>query len=142
MPIHGNGRNSRAFLWAGDAVEALEVVFHKGNDGETYNISSGNQLQVREVAEKIFQCFHFHHMSNLDHWVELVTDRPYNDGMYWTDDSKLRALGWKQQTNFDEALRVTVDWYRGYSEGFWPKLDNQVGAIAIDGCTGADVDHD
>ncbi|KAB8069636.1 dTDP-D-glucose 4,6-dehydratase [Aspergillus leporis] len=125
MPIHGNGRNSRAFLWAGDAVEALEVVFHKGNDGETYNISSGNQLQVREVAEKIFQCFHFHHMSNLDHWVELVTDRPYNDGMYWTDDSKLRALGWKQQTNFDEALRVTVDWYRGYSEGFWPKLDNQ-----------------
>ncbi|QMW35386.1 hypothetical protein G4B84_010877 [Aspergillus flavus NRRL3357] len=46
MPFHGDGRTSRAFLWAGDAAEALDVIFHKGTDGETYNISSNDHLQV------------------------------------------------------------------------------------------------
>ncbi|KAE8353682.1 hypothetical protein BDV28DRAFT_147850 [Aspergillus coremiiformis] len=134
MPIHGDGRTCRAFLWAGDAAEALDVIFHQGSDGETYNISSNNHLQVREVAEKIFRCFHVNGTDGLDRWVELVADRPFNDSMYWTDDSKLRALGWKQRTDFDKALQTTVDWYCRDAEGFWPNLsgvgDNR---IAVDG---------
>ncbi|KAE8414288.1 NAD(P)-binding protein [Aspergillus pseudocaelatus] len=119
MPIHGDGRTSRAFLWAGDAAEALGVIFHMGTDGEAYNISSNDHLQVREVAEKIFRSFYPDGTHGLDNWIDLVADRPFNDSMYWTDDSKLRALGWRQRTNFDDALRMTVDWYCRDSEGFW-----------------------
>ncbi|KAB8270712.1 NAD(P)-binding protein [Aspergillus minisclerotigenes] len=106
----------------GDAAEALDVIFHKGTDGETYNISSNDHLQVRQVAEKTFRCFYPDETYESDNWIEFVADRPFNDGMYWTDDSKLRVLGWTQRTNFDEALRATVNWYCRDSEGFWPNM--------------------
>ncbi|KAE8400263.1 dTDP-D-glucose 4,6-dehydratase [Aspergillus pseudonomiae] len=122
-----------AFLWAGDAVEALDVIFHRGPDGETHNISSNDHLQVGEVAEKIFRCFHPDGTHELDDWIEYVLDRPFNDSMYWTDDSKLRAFGWKQRTNFDEVLQVTVDWYCRESEGFWPNCDGSASTVALDG---------
>ncbi|KJK61363.1 dTDP-D-glucose 46-dehydratase extended e SDR [Aspergillus parasiticus SU-1] len=133
MPIHGDGRTSRAFLWAGDAAEALDVIFRNGTDGETYNISSNDHLQVRQVAEKIFRCFYPDGTYDSDNWIEFVADRPLNDGMYWTDDSNLCALGWKQRTNFDEALRATVDWYCRDSEGFWPNHEGLGSTVVVDG---------
>ncbi|KAB8202368.1 hypothetical protein BDV34DRAFT_215553 [Aspergillus parasiticus] len=141
MPIHGDGRTSRAFLWAGDAAEALDVIFHNGTDGETYNISSNDHLQVRQVAGKIFRCFYPDGTYDSDNWIEFVADRPFNDGMYWTDDSKLRALGWKQQTKFDEALRATVDWYCRDSEGFWPNQEGLGSTVVVDGDVIAEDDH-
>ncbi|GAB1200014.1 hypothetical protein APSETT444_009374 [Aspergillus pseudonomiae] len=113
--------------------KALDVIFHRGPDGETHNISSNDHLQVGEVAEKIFRCFHPDGTHELDDWIEYVLDRPFNDSMYWTDNSKLRALGWKQRTNFDEALQVTVDWYCRESEGFWPNCDGSASTVTLDG---------
>jgi dTDP-glucose 4,6-dehydratase len=94
MPIHGDGRNSRAFIFAADVAEALDTIFHKGSDGETYNISSGTHFQVTRAAEIIFR--HFAGINTADQlssWVEHVEDRPYNDSMYWTDGSKLEVIG-------------------------------------------------
>ncbi|OOO07110.1 NAD-dependent epimerase/dehydratase [Aspergillus oryzae] len=75
-----------------------------------------------------------------DNWIEFVADRPVNDDMYWTDDSKLRALGWTQRTNFDEALRATVDWYCRDSEGFWPNYEG-LGSTFFDGDVIAEDDY-
>ncbi|KAA8643873.1 uncharacterized protein ATNIH1004_010648 [Aspergillus tanneri] len=122
MTIHGDGQSTRAFLFASDAAEAFDVIFHNGVDGESYNISSENQLQVREVAKKILKCFGRHCAQSLEHSMELVKDRPFNDSMYWTNDAKLRALGWQERTNFDEALKATVNWYCRHGEGFWQDM--------------------
>ncbi|KAJ5743599.1 hypothetical protein N7533_008469 [Penicillium manginii] len=80
IPIQGDGRNIRAFIFAADVAEALDTIFHKGADGETYNISSDTHLQVLQVAEKIFQHIAGQNTSDsLTSWVENIEDRPYND---------------------------------------------------------------
>lgn len=122
MPVHGDGHNARAFLWVGDAVEAIDTIFHRGELGESYNIASEKRLEVHEVAKKIFECFEWHSTASLENWMELVDDRPFNDTLYWTDDTKLRQLGWTPRTPFYKALEVTVEWYRYHSSGFWPDL--------------------
>ena len=120
MPIHGDGSNIRAFLFATDAAEALDIIFHRGTEGETYNISSTTQLKVWEVAEKIMKLRSEPHSPNdLNNCTELVKDRPFNDSMYWTSGYKLQALGWEQRTNFDDGLRATYQWYCTESESFW-----------------------
>ncbi|OGM48150.1 hypothetical protein ABOM_002924 [Aspergillus bombycis] len=116
MPIQGDGHTSRAFLWAGDASKALDVIFHKGTDGETYNISSNDHSRVREVTEKIFQLFHLDRTHEFDDWIKF-----------------LRALGWKQRMNFDEALWVTVGWYCQDSEGVWLNCDGSASTVVVDG---------
>ncbi|KAJ5570086.1 uncharacterized protein N7459_009516 [Penicillium hispanicum] len=108
LPVHGDGQNIRAFLFAADAAEALDTIFHKGSVYETYNISSGAHLKVLGVAQKVIEFFHgCEQGDDISHWVEMVEDRPYNDDMYWTDATKLIALGWKQRTGFDEGLEET-----------------------------------
>ncbi|PKY01049.1 NAD dependent epimerase/dehydratase [Aspergillus campestris IBT 28561] len=122
IPIHGNGQSARAFVFAEDAAEALDIIFHRGEEGETYNISSDSQLRVREVAEEIFRVMYRDCHQNVEDWIVSVPDRPFNDSMYWTDDSKLRALGWVQKTGFEEALGATIEWFCRESDGFWPEL--------------------
>lgn len=119
MTIHGHGRNMRAFLYAADAAEALDVVLHRGTEGEAYNITSNSQLQVLEVAKKIVRSSKQHFSREISSLVETVPDRPFNDGMYWTDGSKLEALGWKQRTGFDEGLKQTIQWYTPGIEDVW-----------------------
>lgn len=122
MPIHGDGQCARAFVFAADAAEALDMIFHRGEEGETYNISSETQLRVREVAEKILEVMYGDCHQDIEEWIVSVPDRPFNDSMYWTDDSKLRALGWVQKTGFDDALEATIEWFCRESDGFWPEL--------------------
>lgn len=119
MTIHGDGRNMRAFLYAADAAEALDVVLHRGTVGEAYNITSNSQLQVVEVAKKIVRSSQQDFSKEILSVVEMVPDRPFNDGMYWTDGSKLEALGWKQRIGFDEGLKNTIAWYSAGIEDVW-----------------------
>ncbi|KAE8316902.1 hypothetical protein BDV41DRAFT_573402 [Aspergillus transmontanensis] len=121
-------------------VQAYRKSFHSLCD---VIMCSGhiNILRVRQVAEKIFRCFYPDGTYDSDNWIEFVADRPFNDGMYWTDDSNLCALGWKQRTNFDEALRATVDWYCRDSEGFWPNHEGLGSTVVVDGDVTAEDDH-
>lgn len=122
MPIHGRGKSMRSFLFAADAAEALDVIFHRGAMGETYNISSNTPLRVWEVAEKIMKLsFGPIDSCHLENWTDFVPDRLFNDSMYWTDGSKLEALGWRQRTDFDGGLQTTITWYHAESENFWLK---------------------
>lgn len=73
-----------------------------------------------QVAEKIYRHFAGQNTTDqLSYWIEHIEDRPYNDSMYWTDGSKLEALGWKQRTDFDEGLAKTVRWHLNEGHGFW-----------------------
>jgi dTDP-glucose 4,6-dehydratase len=57
--------------------------------------------------------------TTLTRWIKYTHDRPFNDHRYAVDATKLRALGWRQRTSFDDGLRVTVDWYRRFGERWW-----------------------
>lgn len=94
MTIHGDGRIMRGSPYAADAADALDVIFHKGAQGEVYNITSADQLQVLEVDGKIFQ-FRSGEFCAQDFAdaIKMVKDRAFNDSMYWTDGAKLDALG-------------------------------------------------
>ncbi|KAJ5183486.1 hypothetical protein N7492_001102 [Penicillium capsulatum] len=95
---------------------------HLGISGETYNIASDTQLEVRESAQKIqIRLGRGDSSSDLEEWTESVPDRPFNDSMYWTDGSKLEELGWRQRTDFDEGLQATIRWNCAESEDFWLK---------------------
>ncbi|PYI31733.1 dTDP-D-glucose 4,6-dehydratase [Aspergillus indologenus CBS 114.80] len=119
MTLHGNGTAVRSFVFAADAVTAFDLIFHCGELGVVYNISSRNHFQVREVAVRILEYFPQYESQGLAHWAEMVVDRPFNDKMYWTDDSRLRALGWTEKTDFEEGLDATVKWYTQHAGEFW-----------------------
>ncbi|OOF96892.1 hypothetical protein ASPCADRAFT_168058 [Aspergillus carbonarius ITEM 5010] len=123
MTVHGDGKAMRGFVFASDVMNAFDIIFHRGVVSETYNISSREQVQVRDVAEKILQWFHPGCSEDREQYLEMVEDRPFNDRMYWTDDSKLRLLGWAEQVSFDDALAITLEWYREYGDTFWPKTE-------------------
>ncbi|RAK95868.1 dTDP-glucose 4,6-dehydratase [Aspergillus ibericus CBS 121593] len=108
MTVHGDGKAMRGFVFAADAMNAFDIIFHRGIVSETYNIASREQIQVRDGCEQ---------------YLEMVEDRPFNDRMYWTDDSKLRLLGWTEQVSFDDALAITLEWYRDYGDTFWSKAE-------------------
>ncbi|OJZ87010.1 hypothetical protein ASPFODRAFT_134468 [Aspergillus luchuensis CBS 106.47] len=119
MTLHGEGNAVRGFVFAGDVVNAFDLILHRGLVSETYNISSKEQIQVIDVAKRILRWFHAGPSHACEQYLETVTDRPFNDRMYWTDDSKLRQLGWEEKVSFDDALTMTLEWYRDHGETFW-----------------------
>jgi dTDP-glucose 4,6-dehydratase len=105
LPLHGAGAARRCFIFASDAVQAVNVVIEKGTTGEVYNVGGGYELSIKELAEKIMS------LAGLGGGVELVKDRPYNDMRYLLDDSKLRSMGWAPLKNFEEGLAETFCFY-------------------------------
>lgn len=101
--IHGNGHNSRKYLYAADVANALDTIFHRGQVGETYNIGSDFEISNLEFAERLIDIFGY----DKEKHIEFVTDRAFNDKRYAVDCSKLESLGWKPQMGFEEGLRKT-----------------------------------
>ncbi|KAI4316202.1 hypothetical protein L6164_024205 [Bauhinia variegata] len=108
LPIHGNGSNVRSYLYCADVAEAFDVILHKGAVGHVYNIGTKKERSVQDVAQDICKLF------KLDpkQVIEFVQDRPFNDKRYFLDDQKLKKLGWKESTPWEEGLKMTIDWYK------------------------------
>lgn len=124
LPVHGNGKSTRSFVYVDDMVEALETVLFRGKDGEVYNVGTSDELSVMDVAKAV--CDHFGYA--VEHLVEHVDDRPFNDRRYFLDASKLSELGWKQSTGFYEGLRTTIDWCINHltpdsSDPWWANIE-------------------
>ncbi len=116
LPVYGDGKNVRDWLYVIDHCDALIRVLEQGRPGETYNIGGGAERQNIEVVNLLCDLFD----SRLDRSAEkasrrlirFVTDRPGHDRRYAIDASKIkRELGWSPAHNFEEALEATVDWY-------------------------------
>ena len=107
IPIYGTGENIRDWIYVLDHCHAIDLTLRKGEKGETYNISSGNELSTITVVKKILDILNI--PENLINYVE---DRPGHDIRYSLDSSKIRTkLGWKPKHGFESALENTIKWY-------------------------------
>ncbi|KAI9147058.1 dtdp-glucose 4,6-dehydratase [Paramyrothecium foliicola] len=111
LMVHGDGKNSRRYLWAGDATDAFDTVLHKGIVGQIYNVGSQDEITTLELCNKLIDIFG---LRDSQRWISFAEDRLFNDFRYAINDTKLQKLGWKQQVSFEDGLRRTVEWYRDF----------------------------
>ncbi|MEK7611534.1 MAG: dTDP-glucose 4,6-dehydratase [Patescibacteria group bacterium] len=125
VPIYGDGRYVRDWLYVGDHCRAVEYVLLRGKVGETYCVGGQNKLVNNlEVTKKILRL-----LGKDSSWIEYVTDRPAHDRRYAVDWSKInRELGWKPQHNLDRWLEYTINWY-GKNRGWWEPLKRRAESI-------------
>ena len=107
IPIYGNGKNRRDWLYVYDNVKGIIKVMARGKNGEIYNIGSEIELENIEIVKKIL-----HIMNKPESLIKYVNDRPGNDLRYSLDSSKLNALGFKPEVDINEGLNKTIDWYK------------------------------
>lgn len=120
LPVYGKGENVRDWLWVEDHAKAIDTIFHKGKNAETYNIGGHNEwtnialvLQLCEVMdEKLGRA-----KGESAKLITYVTDRAGHDLRYAIDASKIeKELGWTPSITFEVGLRKTVDWYLANTE--------------------------
>ena len=115
LPIYGDGKNTRDWLYVIDHASAIDLIFHKGKDSETYNIGGFNEcknidlvkLLCHQVDKKLKR-----KLGTSEKLITFVKDRPGHDLRYAIDASKLnRELGWRPSVTIEEGLSKTIDWY-------------------------------
>lgn len=129
LPVYGDGKNVRDWLYVVDHCEAILQVLQKGRVGETYNVGGNSEKQNIEVVqticdildEKVLPLENGQPRRSL---IKFVKDRAGHDRRYAIDASKLKnELGWEPRVNFSEGIRMTVDWYLNNSEWISSVLD-------------------
>lgn len=120
LPVYGKGENIRDWLWVEDHASAIDAVFHKGRNGETYNIGGNNEWKNIDLVHKLCEIMDAKLGRTEGESAKLityVTDRAGHDFRYAIDASKIEAeLGWKPSVNFAEGFEKTIDWYLSNDE--------------------------
>src|SRR5574341_403026 len=116
LPIYGDGKNVRDWIYVEDHCAAIDFLFTHGKDGEAYNIAGGNECNNLEITEMILAALH-----KPRGLMTFVKDRLGHDRRYSLDGSKLAALGWKPKHDFKTALQCSIDWY-AQNRWWWEKL--------------------
>jgi dTDP-glucose 4,6-dehydratase len=120
IPIYGKGENIRDWLFVEDHANAIDLVFHKGNVGETYNIGGNNEWQNIDLIHSLCKIMDKKLSREEGESAKLITfvkDRAGHDLRYAIDSSKIQSeLGWEPSLQFEEGLEKTVDWYLSNSE--------------------------
>ena len=107
IPIYGNGKNIRDWIYVDDHCDAVLSALHHGKSGESYNISANNEIDNLAIVRKILEM-----MNKPETLIEFVEDRPGHDLRYSLDSTKISdQLGWKVKSSFEEGLEKTVQWY-------------------------------
>lgn len=120
VPVYGKGENIRDWLFVEDHARAIDVIFHNGKIGETYNIGGHNEwknIDLIQLLCKIMDKKLGRKDGDSANLITFVKDRAGHDLRYAIDSSKLqRELGWKPSLQFEEGLEKTVDWYLANEE--------------------------
>jgi dTDP-glucose 4,6-dehydratase len=117
LPLYESTANKREWLHVLDHCRAIELVLESGRVGETYNVGSGVEASIVEIADLVLDA-----LGKPDSLKTIVPDRPGHDRRYLLDSSKLRAeLGWAPEVDFDAGVRDTVAWY-GTHRSWWEPL--------------------
>ena len=115
LPIYGDGKNIRDWLFVKDHIEAIDLIFHNGKKGETYNIGGDNELNNIDIISKLILGVDkalSRSEGSSKKLISFVTDRKGHDFRYSIDSSKLKnELGWALKTPFDKGLQLTIEWY-------------------------------
>jgi len=115
IPIYGKGENVRDWLYVEDHADAIQLIFHQGKQGETYNIGGNNEwmnISLIRLLCKIMDDRLGRDVGTSEQLITFVKDRAGHDLRYAIDCSKIKAeLGWEPSVNFEQGLAKTVDWY-------------------------------
>jgi dTDP-glucose 4,6-dehydratase len=118
LPLYGDGLQMRDYQYVLDHCEGIDVVLHKGQIGEIYNLGTGVETTNLEMTSLILKL-----LNKPESLIQPITDRPGHDRRYALDCSKIEALGWKSQYSFEQAIEATVKWYVE-NENWWRKIKN------------------
>jgi dTDP-glucose 4,6-dehydratase len=116
LPIYGDGKNVRDWIYVVDHCEAVDFIYNHGEIGEVYNIGGGNEKTNLEITEYILK-----KLEKPKSLMTFVEDRLGHDRRYSLDCTKLRQLGWAPKNKFEEALDKTIKWYIE-NRWWWEKL--------------------
>ena len=116
LPIYGDGKNVRDWIYVVDNCRAIDKVWHKGKAGQVYNIGAGNEETNMKITKLILK-----HLKRGQELIKYVADRPGHDRRYSLNCNKLKKLGWKPIHKFEDALKETVNWFLE-NELWWQKI--------------------
>jgi dTDP-glucose 4,6-dehydratase len=116
LPLYGDGKNVRDWLYVLDNCAAIDLVLRKGGEGEVYNIGGGHEVENVVLTRQILRL-----TGKPESLIKPVKDRPGHDRRYSVDSKKVRQLGWAPRHRFPDALATTVAWYREH-ESWWRPL--------------------
>jgi dTDP-glucose 4,6-dehydratase len=117
LPMYASTQNKREWLHVRDHCRAIELVLARGEPGATYNVGSGVEASIEEIADRVLEL-----TGKPESLKTIVPDRPGHDRRYLLDSSKLRLeLGWEPEIGFEDGLRETVEWYAA-NRGWWEPL--------------------
>lgn len=116
LPLYGDGLNRRDWIFVLDNCRALDTVMHKGRKGEIYNIAAGNEITNIALTKKILKL-----MAKDERFIQYVKDRAGHDRRYALDIAKLKGLGWSPEFSFNEAIGLTIAWYKN-NQRWWKRL--------------------
>lgn len=116
VPLYGEGKNVREWLFVRDHSRAVDLVLRKGDLGQSYNIGSGERITNLELTSELLK-----QLGKGEESIERVKDRPGHDLRYALNSEKLRNLGWKPSYTFQDGIQETVEWYKK-NEAWWRPL--------------------
>jgi dTDP-glucose 4,6-dehydratase len=116
LPLYGDGKNVRDWLYVEDHCSALHFIMTNGVLGEIYNIGGGNEMQNINITKLILD-----HLNKPESLIRFVEDRQGHDLRYALNIDKLRQLGWEPKHDFAVGIRRTIDWYVE-NEEWWRKI--------------------
>lgn len=121
LPVYGDGLNIRDWLYVEDHCSAIDLVIHKGVNGEVYNIGGNNERTNVHIVQKILQ-----ELGKPESLISYVDDRPGHDRRYGIDPTKImNELGWKPKHNFETGIKETIQWYLDNKE-WWQRIQSGV----------------
>jgi dTDP-glucose 4,6-dehydratase len=115
LPLYGDGKNVRDWLYVLDNCAAIDLVLRRGAEGEIYNIGGAAEVQNVTLTRRILSL-----LGKPESLITPVADRPGHDRRYALDSSKVHALGWRPASSFEAALAATVEWYRTHDTWWKP----------------------
>jgi dTDP-glucose 4,6-dehydratase len=117
LPLYASTQNRREWLHVDDHCTAIELVLERGRPGETYNVGSGLERSIEEIADLVLEL-----TGKPQSLKTIVPDRPSHDRRYLRDSSKLRGeLGWAPAVSFEDGMRATIEWYAA-NRAWWEPL--------------------
>ena len=115
LPLYGDGRNVRDWLYVEDHAAAINFLLEEGEPGETYNIAGGNEAENIEITRRVLR-----ELGKPESLIRFVDDRPGHDRRYSLDTEKLARLGFRPKTSLERGLEQTVRWYRDHEDWWRP----------------------
>ncbi len=117
LPVYGDGKNVRDWIYVEDHCEAIDAVLENGRIGEVYNIGGGNEVQNIEMAKLILNT-----LGKPESLLKFVTDRPGHDRRYAMDSTKIESeLGWRPRRSFEQGIDETIRWYTE-NQQWWHRI--------------------